>query len=73
MKKTFQIDGGEFLRHLTFWTNKTDDECIVLATNEYGVDAEQALANILERDFCTSISNEAVKLLMESINNKEQS
>lgn len=72
MKKTFQIDGGEFLRHLSFWHNKTDDECIALATNEYGVDAEHALSNILERDFCTSINNEAVKLLMESINNKEQ-
>lgn len=72
MKRIFQVNSKEFLKHLSFWHNKTDDECIALATNEYGVDAEQALSNILERDFCTSINNEAVKLLMESINNKEQ-
>ena len=60
-----KIDLGRlWLKHLSFWHNKSDDECIELATNEYGVDAEQALMNILERDFCTSINNNAVEELL---------
>ena len=47
----------KLLKHLSFWHNKSDDECIELATNEYGIDAEEALLNMLERDFCTSINN----------------
>jgi hypothetical protein len=57
------IDGVWFLKHLSFWHNKTDDECTALATNEYGVDAEQALMNMLERDFCTEINNNVVEEL----------
>jgi len=52
-----------FLKHLTFWTNKTDEECIEMATNENGLDAEQALTNMVERDFCTSISESMVEEL----------
>jgi len=63
-----KIDGGDLLRHLSFWHNKTDDECIKLATNEKGVDAEQALINVLERDFCTSINNDVVDNLKNWIN-----
>lgn len=53
------------LEHLSFWHNKTDDECIQIATGEFGVDAEQALLNMLERDLCTSINNEAVQKLKQ--------
>jgi len=56
-----KIDGNDLLKHLSFWHNKTDDECIELATNENGLDAEQALTNMLERDLCTSINNEVIK------------
>ena len=58
-----KIGLGELLMHLSFWHNKTDDECIEMATNEYGVDAEHALMNMLERDFCTNINNSAVEKL----------
>jgi hypothetical protein len=34
-----------------------------LATNEYGLDAEQALLNMLERDFCTDMNNNVVEEL----------
>jgi hypothetical protein len=51
----------KLLKHLSFWHNKSDDECIELATNEYGIDAEEALLNMLERDFCTSINNHIVE------------
>jgi len=57
------IDGNDLLKHLSFWHNKTDDECIELATNEYSLDAEQALLNMLERDFCTDINNNVVEEL----------
>jgi hypothetical protein len=56
-----KIDGGYLLKHLSFWHNKTDDECIALATNENGLDAEQALLNMLERDFCTSLNNNIIE------------
>ena len=55
---------SEWLKHLSFWHNKSDDECIELATNEYGVDAEQVLKNMLERDFCTSVNNHVVEELL---------
>jgi hypothetical protein len=58
-----KIDGNQLLEHLSFWHNKTDDECIEMATGEYGVDSEQALKNILERDFCTEINYEVIKEL----------
>lgn len=61
-----KIDLGQWLKHLSFWHNKSDDECIELATNEYGVDAEQALMNMLQRDFCTSINNNVVELLNQN-------
>ena len=57
------ISQSELLKHLSFWHNKTDDECIEMAMGEYGVDAEQALLNILERDFCTSLNNNVVEEL----------
>ena len=69
-RKIIIEDGDAFLRHLTFWHNKTDDECIALASNEYGVDAEQALMNMLERDFCTDINTNVVEELKKSTNNE---
>jgi hypothetical protein len=54
---------SDLLKHLTFWHNKTDDECIEMATGEYGIDAERALMNILERDFCTQIGNNVIEEL----------
>ena len=65
-----KIDLGQWLKHLSFWHNKSDDECIELATNEYGVDAVEALKNILERDFCTSINNHVVEELLNQ--NKDE-
>jgi hypothetical protein len=57
------IDGNDLLKHLSFWHNKSDDECIEMAMGEYGVDAEQALMNMLERDFCTQMNNNVVEEL----------
>ena len=58
-----KIDLGQWLKHLSFWHNKSDDECIELATNEYDVNVEEALKNIFERDFCTSINNNVLDKL----------
>ena len=62
----------KWLKHLSFWHNKSDDECIELATGEYGVDAEQALFNVLERDFCTSVNNHIVEDLKNLNQNKDE-
>ena len=59
---------SDLLKHLSFWHNKTDDECIEMATGEFGVDAEQALLNILERDLCTDINNNVVRELNKTLN-----
>ncbi len=59
-----KINLGQWLKHLSFWHNKSDDECIELATNEYGVNVEEALKNIFERDSCTSINNNVVEELL---------
>ena len=61
--KMNNIDINDLLKHLMFWHNKTDDECIEMATSETGVDAEQALMNILERDFCTEMNNNIIEEL----------
>ena len=53
------------LKHLTFWHNKSDYECIELATNDNGLDAAQALLNMVERDFCTEINNSIVEELIK--------
>jgi hypothetical protein len=63
---------SELLKHLSFWHNKSDDECIEMATGEYGVDAEQALLNMLERDFCTSMNNHIVEDLKNLNQNKDE-
>ena len=59
---------SDLLKHLSFWHNKTDDECIEMATGEFGVDAEQALLNILERDLCTDINNNVGRELNKTLN-----
>lgn len=57
------ISQSDLLKHLSFWHNKTDDECIEMATGEYGVDAERALINMIERDFATEVNNNIVEEL----------
>jgi len=61
----FKIRTKDLLKHLTFWHNKTDDECIEMATNENGVDAERALTNMVERDVCTEMNNSIVEELIK--------
>ena len=71
--KTIIIDDAKaFLEHLLFWHNKSDDECIELATNEYGLDAEQALRNMLERDFVTNMNNNVIEDLKNLRDNEDE-
>jgi len=61
---------GTFLGPLSFWHNKTDDECIELAKDENGnLDAEQAIKNMIERDFCTSMNNSIIEGLLKQNEN----
>lgn len=59
------LEVNDLLKHLTFWNKKTDDECIEMVTSETGVDSEQALKNILERDFCTEINKNIIEELKQ--------
>lgn len=60
-----KINEEHLVNYLSFWHNKSDDECLSLATNENGFDAEQALTNLLERDLCTDINNEFLNELIK--------
>lgn len=62
------ISSSDLLKHLSFWYNKTDDECMVYLDNNQ-VDAEQSLLNMVERDFCTSVNNEVINQLKQQIEN----
>ena len=42
------IDGNVLLRNMMFWGEKTDDDCIEMATTNGKLDAEQALINMIE-------------------------
>jgi hypothetical protein len=71
--KTIIIDDAKaFFEHLSFWHNKSDDECIELATNEYGLDAEQALMNMLKRDFVTDMNNNVIEELKNLRDNEDE-
>lgn len=63
-----QINGDDFLKHMMFWGSKTDDECIEMATVEGISDAEQALSNMMERDFAINFNKQVIK----EINNDKQ-
>ena len=65
------IELGPLLKHLTFWHNKSDEECIEMATNEYRLDAEKALMNIIERDFCTSVNKNVMDDLLKWVKEDE--
>jgi hypothetical protein len=60
------------LQVVSFWHNKSDDECIELATNEYDLDAEQALMNMLKRDFVTDMNNNVIEELKNLRDNEDE-
>jgi hypothetical protein len=55
------IDGNVLLRNMMFWSEKTDDDCIEMATTDGKLDAEQALINMIERDNAIDFNKEVIK------------
>jgi hypothetical protein len=55
------VDGNVLLRNMMFWSEKTDDDCIEMATTDGKLDAEQALINMIERDFALDFNKEIIK------------
>jgi hypothetical protein len=55
------IDGNVLLQNMMFWSEKTDDDCIEMATTNGKLDTEQALINMIERDFALEFNNEVVE------------
>jgi hypothetical protein len=55
------IDGNILLRNMMFWSEKTDDDCIEMATTDGKLDAEQALINMIERDNAIDFNKEVVE------------
>ena len=56
-----KIDGNDLLKHMMFWSEKTDDDCVEMATVEDKLDAEQALTNMIERDFALDFNKEVIE------------
>jgi hypothetical protein len=57
----FNIDGNVLLQNMMFWSEKTDDDCIEMATTNGKLDAEQALINMIERDFALDFNKKVVE------------
>ena len=55
-----KIDGNDLLKHMMFWSEKTDDDCVEMATVEDKLDAEQALINMIERDFALEFNKKVI-------------
>ena len=55
-----KIDGNDLLKYMMFWSEKTDDDCVEMATVEDKLDAEQALSNMMERDFVLEFNKEVI-------------
>lgn len=55
------IDGNDLLKHMMFWGEKTDNDCIEMAITEGNLDTQQTLSNIIERDFAVEFNKEVVK------------
>jgi hypothetical protein len=49
------------LKYMMFWGEKTDDECVKMATIDGKLDAEQALTNMIERDFAVEFNKEVIE------------
>jgi hypothetical protein len=56
-----KIKINDLLKYMMFWSEKTDDECVKMATTNGKLDAEQALINMIERDFAIEFNKEAVE------------
>ena len=59
--KIKKIDGNDLLKHMMFWAEKTDDDCIEIATTNGELDSEQALINMIERDFAIEFNKEVIE------------
>lgn len=67
-----KIDGNDLLKHMMFWGEKTDDDCIEMATVEGKLDTEQALTNMIERDFAIEFNKEVIEGLKNLGNGEPQ-
>ena len=55
------IDGNVLLQNMLFWSEKTDENCIEMATTDGKLDAERALTNMIERDFAIEFNKEVIE------------
>jgi hypothetical protein len=56
-----KIDGDHLLKHMMFWSEKTDDDCVEMATVEGKLDAKKALIKMMERDFALEFNKEVIE------------
>jgi hypothetical protein len=56
-----KINEKDLLKHMMFWSEKTDNDCIEMATTDGKLDAEQALINMIERDNAIDFNKEVIE------------
>ena len=66
------INGNVLLQNMMFWSKKTDENCIEMATTDGKLDAEQALTNMIERDFAIEFNKKVIEGL-KNLGTDEQS
>ena len=55
------INGNVLLQNMLFWSEKTDENCIEMATTDGKLDAERALTNMIERDFAIEFNKKVIE------------
>ena len=55
------INGNVLLQNMVFWSEKTDENCIEMATTDGKLDVEQALTNMIEGDFAIEFNKEVIE------------
>jgi len=56
-----KIDGNDLLKHMIFWAEQSDEDCIEMATTDGKLDPEEALSNIIEREFAIEFNKDVIK------------
>jgi hypothetical protein len=56
-----KINEKDLLKHMMFWSEKTDNDCIEMATTDGKLDAERALINMIERDNAIDFNKEVIE------------
>jgi hypothetical protein len=63
------INGNDLLKHMIFWVEQSDEDCIEMATTTDGkLDPEEALSNMIEREIAIEYNKDVITDLKNHLN-----